>query len=131
MSGIPWGKKLGKREETGTEPWKYYARLTDRGAPSRSERNRTCGKEKQIPCPPKPRDSGWRLQNVDQNVGTDLKGRRLGVAASVSSTADGGHETRTIPLVQRRAGFRRSGACPHFSGRPEPGILGYLARTKI
>jgi hypothetical protein len=126
MSGIRWGKKLGKREETGTEPWKYYARLTDRGAPSRSERNRTCGNEKRIPSPPKPRDSGWHIQNV----GTDLNGRRLGVAASVSSTADGGHETRTIPLVQRGPA-PKEWSLPPFWGRPEPGILGCLARTKI
>lgn len=48
----------------------------------------------------------------------------LGVAASVSSTADGGHETRTIPLVQRGACFSRSGACPHFGVVLSPAFWG-------
>jgi hypothetical protein len=64
---------------------------------------------------------GWRYRERRMGRGTPiiralasrrvLKGARnswrensigaVGVAASVSSTADGGHETRTIPLVQR------------------------------
>jgi hypothetical protein len=75
MNGIRWGKKLGKEEETGTEPWKYYARLTDGGLRRGPSGKRTCESEKQIPRPPKPRDSGWHKQNV----GTDLKrGAQIG-----------------------------------------------------
>lgn len=58
------------------------------------------------------RTRGIRGHNDATLEQTDRSG--LGVAASVSSTADGGHETRTIPLVQ-------SGGQP-FEGSEAPSL---------
>ena len=48
----------------------------------------------------------------------------MGVAASVSSTADGGHETRTIPLVQRGLAFQGVELAPIFGVALSPAFWG-------
>ena len=62
-----------------------------------------------------------RVLNRKNITGVRLLEGELGVAAPVSSKADGGHRTRTIPLVQS-GGVLWS--VPPFGGRPKPGIWG-------
>ena len=62
-----------------------------------------------------------RVLNRKNITGVQLLEGELGVAAPVSSKADGGHRTRTIPLVQS-GGVLWS--VPPFWGRPKPGIWG-------
>ena len=62
-----------------------------------------------------------RVLNRKNITGGARLRREFGVAASVSSKADGGHWTRTIPLVQS-GGLLWS--VPPFWGRPKPGIWG-------
>jgi hypothetical protein len=61
-----------------------------------------------------------RVLNRKNITGAGLLGG-IGVAAPISSKADGGHRTRTIPLVQS-GGLLWS--VPPFWGRPKPSIWG-------